>query len=237
MRGLRILTGVTVLVAVFGVGAFLYLTREIAAPSQDVQTSVQQLETSAAGSSAVVFRISQDESQVSYTIEEVLNGADKTVIGTTSEVAGDILLDLNDLSQSQIGDIHINARTFATDDERRDNTVARAVLQSETDEYEFITFLPGSISGLPGSASVGDSLTFQVTGDLTIAGVTQEITFDVSAALESAERLAGQAEVVVAYADFNITIPEVPFVASVEDTVTLTLDFVANAVSTPAAET
>lgn len=227
MRGLWVLTGIAAIVAVFGVGTFLYVTREIAAPSQDVAASVQQLETSNDSSGEVVFRISQDESRVSYTIEEVLNGANKTVIGTTSEVAGDILLNLSDLSQTQIGDIHINARTFATDDERRDNTVARAVLQSEA--YEFITFQPTLISGLPDSVSVGDSLAFQVTGDLTIAGVTREITFDVSAALESDERLVGQATVAVAYAEFNITIPDVPFVASVADTVTLTLDFVATA--------
>jgi Flp pilus assembly protein CpaB len=45
MRGLRILIIMTVMVAVFGVGAFLYMTREIAAPSEAVQASVQQPET------------------------------------------------------------------------------------------------------------------------------------------------------------------------------------------------
>ncbi len=75
--------------AVSGVGGFLYLTREIAAPSQNVQTSVQQLDAS---DGAVVFRIVQDESQAIYEIAEVLNGNDKLVQGTTDQVAGDILL-------------------------------------------------------------------------------------------------------------------------------------------------
>src|SRR6185436_20366561 len=100
-------------------------------------------------------------------IYEQLNGNDKTVVGTTSEVAGDILLNLSDLSQSEIGEISINARTFATDDDRRDNSVARFILQSESDANEFITFKATSISSLSGSATVGDTLTFQVTGDLT----------------------------------------------------------------------
>jgi hypothetical protein len=149
-NSIRIAAAIVALVAVISIGSFFYLTREIAAPSQDVQASVEQLETS--DISEIVFRISQDESSAQYTIDEVLNGVDKTVIGTTSEVADDILLNLNDLSQSEIGEISINARTFATDDDRRDNSVARFILQSESDENEFITFQPTSISALPDNA-------------------------------------------------------------------------------------
>ncbi len=234
-NSIRIAAAIVALVAVISIGAFFYLTREIAAPSQDIQVSVQQLETSDTSGSEVVFRISQDESQVGYTINEVLNGADKTVIGTTTEVAGDILLNLSDLSQSEIGEISINARTFATDDDRRDNSVARFILQSESDENEFITFVPTSMSALPESAAVGDTLEFEVKGDLTIAGLTQAITFDVTATLESEDQLVGTAQTAVNYADFNLSIPDVPFVASVEDSVVLTLDFVANAVDTATA--
>jgi polyisoprenoid-binding protein YceI len=227
---IRIAVAIVGAVAAISIGAFFYLTRGIAAPSQDVQASVEQLETSDTSSSEVVFRISQDESQVEYSLYELLNGADKTVIGTTAQVAGDILLNLSDLSQAEIGEISINARTFATDEDRRDNAVARFILQSEADANEFITFVPTSISGLPESASVGDTLTFEVTGNLTIAGVTQQITFNVSATLESEDRLVGNAETIVQRSAFNLTIPDVPFVANVGDDVTLKLDFVANAV-------
>lgn len=233
-RNLRLAIGVVALVAVVSVGAFLYLTRGVALPSADVQASVEQLNTSA-DSSATLFRISQDESQAEYNIFEVLNGSDKTVVGTTSEIAGDIVIDLNDLSQTEVGEIAINARTFATDEERRDNSVARFILQSESDANEFITFQPTAISGLPDSASVGDTLEFQVTGDLTIAGTTQSVTFDVTATLASADQLTGHAETVIQRSDFNLTIPSVPFVADVGEEVTLKLDFVANAVTTDAA--
>lgn len=228
-RGIRIAAIAALVMAVIGTSAFLYLTRDIAAPSREVQNSVEQLEVS--GGSATVYRISQADSQAAYTIFEVLNGADKTVVGTTNQVAGDILLNLSDLSQAQIGEISINARTFATDEERRDNAVARFVLQSEADANEFITFQPTSISGLPDSASVGETVKFQVTGDLTIAGTTQAVTFAVTATLETADRLVGHAETIIRRAGFNLSIPNVPFVASVGEEVTLKLDFVANAVS------
>jgi polyisoprenoid-binding protein YceI len=231
LRSIQITIAIVAVIAVVSLGAFFYLTREVAAPSEDVQNSVEQLETSSETSSEVVFRISQEESQVEYNIYELLNGSDKTVVGTTNEVAGDILLNTSDLSQTQIGAISINARTFATDEDRRDNSVARFILQSEDAANEFITFEPTSISGLTASASVGDTLEFQVTGDLTISGTTNEVTFTVTATLETATRLVGHAETVVLRSDYGLNIPDVPFVANVGDEVTLKLDFVANAVT------
>lgn len=230
-RNLQIVIAVVAVIAIFSISAFMYLTRDIAAPSTDVQSSVEQLETSDESGSETVYRISSDESVVTYTIDEVLNGADKTVVGATSEVAGDILVNLSDPSLSEIGEISINARTFETDEDRRDNSVARFILKSEDDANEFITFVPMSISGLPESIAVDDTLELEITGNLTIAGVTNEVTFTATATLESADKLVGQAETTVEYADFNLTIPDVPFVASVEDTVILSLNFVANAVT------
>jgi polyisoprenoid-binding protein YceI len=231
-RNLQIIAVVVALVAVVSIGAFLYLTREIAAPSVAVEDTVEQLTTSTEeNSTETIFRISQDASQVEYNIYELLNGADKTVVGTTGEVAGDILINLDDLSASQIGEISINARTFATDNDRRDNAVARLILQSENDAYEFITFKPTSISGLSGTASVGDTLEFQVTGDLTIAGTTQAVTFDVTATLTAEDQITGSAETVVQRSAYNLTIPQVPSVANVGEDVTLKLNFVANAVA------
>ncbi|MBZ0296883.1 MAG: YceI family protein [Anaerolineae bacterium] len=231
MRKIQILIGTVALIGIGGISSFLYFTREIAAPSQDIQANVQRLEVSSEADDTTLFRIVPDETQAEYNIAEVLNGSDKLVVGTTNEVAGDILLNLQDLSQSQIGEISINARTFATDDERRDNSVARFVLQSESDDYELIVFQPISISGLPDSASTGDTLEFQVSGDLTVTGVTQPITFDVTTTLETEDQLIGHAETTITRSDFSLSIPDVPFVASVEDELTLKLDFVANTVT------
>ncbi len=232
LRTLKIGMAVAAFVATISIGSFLYLTRGIAVPIEAVQDSVQELATTDANSNTqTIYRISQDDSQVTYTIEEVLNGADKTVVGTTSQVAGDILVNLSDPSQSQVGELKINARTFATDDTRRDNSVARFILQSESDANQYIVFQTTSISALPDSVNVGDELTLKATGNLTIAGVTKEITIDVNAALKSQDQLAGQATVTVLRSDFNLTIPSVPFVANVGDSVILNLDFVANAVT------
>lgn len=229
MRNVRLLIAIVGVLVIVGIAAFLYLTRDIAAPSQPIDANLQSI-TPAADSGTTVFSISQAESQVEYNIYELLNGADKTVVGTTNQIAGEIAINLTDLAQSQISEIRINARTFATDSSRRDNAVARFVLQSEATTNEFILFQPTALSGLPGSAGVGDTLAFQVTGDLTIAGVTQAATFDVSATLETASRLVGQAETIIQRAAYNLRIPSVPSVANVGEDVTLRFNFVADAV-------
>ncbi len=82
-RSLQIVIDIVAAVAILSISAFMYLTREIAAPSTDVQSTVQELETSDESGSEVVFRISSADSTVTYTIEEVLNGVDTTVVGAT----------------------------------------------------------------------------------------------------------------------------------------------------------
>ncbi len=232
-KGVRLAMAMAAVVVIFSIGAFLYLTRSVAAPTIAIQDSVAEISAADVSTNETVFRISQDDSTVEYNIFEVLNGSDKTVVGTTDQVAGDILINLSDPTQSEMGDISINARTFATDDTRRDNSVARFILQSEDDANQFITFKTTSVSGLTTTPiAVGDSVEFTVTGDLTIAGTTQSATFTVTTTLESADKLVGSAETTVLRSDFGLTIPSVPFVANVGDQVTLKLNFVAAQVDT-----
>lgn len=233
-RGFGFVIGLAVLAVVIAGGVYLYMTRDIAGPTADVQDATEQLESPGESDTGVVYRISQDDSQAQFVINEVLNGSDKTVVGTSSEVAGDILLDPNSPANAQIGEIRINARTFATDDSRRNNAIARFILRSEDAANEFIVFQPNAVTGLPDTVAAGEPVEFQVTGDLTIAGETREVTFDVTASLAPDSRLTGTAETTVAYADFGISIPNVPFVANVEDHVVLRLDFNADAVTDPA---
>jgi polyisoprenoid-binding protein YceI len=150
------------------------------------------------------------------------------VVGTTSRVAGDLIVDFASPAQSQVGVIAINARTLKTDQEFRDQAIRGQILQSSRDEFEFITFEPTGYTGLPdGPAQVGDTLSFQVTGNLTIRDVTREATFDTSVTVETAERLSGTTSTVIRYSDFDITIRTPPTVSGVGETVTLELDFVA----------
>ncbi len=175
--------------------------------------------------SATIFEIQQAESTASFTIDEVLEGAPKTVVGTTNQVAGQIAVNPADPAATQLGVIQINARTLETDSGSRNRAIKNRILM--TDEFELITFTPTQLIGLPATGAVGQSYSFQVVGDLTIKGVTQPVTFDVSVTATSEQRLEGSATSTITYADFGVAIPSVPMVASVSDEVLLELRFVA----------
>ena len=182
---------------------------------------------SEAGAAPVVFEILQSDSEARFIIDEVLNGAPKTVVGVTDQVAGEIAIYPDDPASSVIGPILVNARALSTDNDFRNRAIKNRILS--TDDYEFVTFTPNEITGLPESVSVGESFTFQIVGDLTVRDVTREVTFDAAVTPISETELEGTATTIILYADFGLSIPEAPAVASVDDEVRLEIDFVAAA--------
>jgi polyisoprenoid-binding protein YceI len=194
-------------------------------PSSD--TTAEASATTIAEVSRTAFVIDPVQSTASFSIDEVLRGDPQTVIGTTSEVAGQVQVDPTDLSGALFSQIVINARTFTTDSSFRDRAIrGPVILNSASDEFELITFDITS-TDLTGAADVGDSIDFTVTGDLLIRGVTQPTTFDVSVTLTDDLTLTGTASTTVSRSDFEIGIPSAPGVADVTDEVIITLDFVA----------
>jgi polyisoprenoid-binding protein YceI len=178
--------------------------------------------------SLTIYSILPEQSEVRFFIYEELNGQPKTVVGTSSQVAGEAAIALDDLSMVQPGTIQVNARTFVTDDDRRNQAIRNRILH--TDLFEFITFVPTSITGLAGSAVSGQTISFSVLGDLTIRSETRPASFDVTAQVETNGRISGSASAEVRRSDFNLIVPSVPFVANVGETVTLEIDFVMEAV-------
>jgi polyisoprenoid-binding protein YceI len=166
-----------------------------------------------------------DASSATFRIDEELRGSPVTVVGTSGIVLGRIEIDPDELSNSQIGEILINARDFETDSGLRNRAIRGPIL--DTDTFEFISFVPSTIEGLEGPAAIGDELTFTVSGELTIRDVTQPVTFDVSAVLTSGSTIEGTATTVVERGPFGLVIPSVPSVANVAEEVPLSLDFVA----------
>jgi polyisoprenoid-binding protein YceI len=172
-----------------------------------------------------VYEIDPARSEARFLINEVLRGADKTVVGVSNNLGGQIAFDLNNPGSAQIGTILINARDFVTDSDFRNNAIANKILL--TNEYEFVTFEPTAISGLPDSAVIGETYPLQIAGDLTITDQTREVTFDAEVTPLSENELAGLAKLEILYADFGLIIPFARAVDSVEENVKLELEFIA----------
>ncbi len=195
--------------------------------TNDTAAASDSSESASAG--ALTLRFVGSGTEARFLIDEVLMGQDKTVVGVTSLVEGELTVDPNDLSTVQVGEIRIDARDLKTDDDRRTNRLRNDILKSAQDAYRYITFTPTRVEGLPASAAPGDTLSFQVTGDLKIIDTTQPVTFAMNVTAVDPTTVQGSGTATIRYADFGINIPRVPMVASVEDEVILEIDFTAQA--------
>lgn len=191
---------------------------------EEAPTEVAEEEASASGG-LVLYSIMPEQSEVRFELDEDLRGNRITVVGSTNQVAGQLAIDLADLSATQVGIIQINARTLTTDNNFRNQAINNEIL--DTGEYEFITFEPTSIEGLPDSAEAGETIEFSIVGTLTIRDITQNATFDVVATAVSQEQIMGSATSVINREDFGLNIPSVPSVANVEEEVELYINFTA----------
>ena len=225
LRIIALVAGVTILVAAAGL-LYIWVSGGNAQPSTNLSAPSVPV-----NGTANLFRIVPENSEVRFITQETLLGQPTTVIGKTNQVAGDIAVDFDRPTNSAVGAIRINVRTLKTDNEVRNRALRGQILQANNPEFEFATFMPKQLTGLPDSVNGGQALTFQIVGDLTVHGVTRSVTFDATVTPISHNRVEGTARATVLYAEFNIVIPNAPGVANVSDEVRLEIDFVALPVS------
>ncbi|HSO51108.1 MAG TPA: YceI family protein [Acidimicrobiia bacterium] len=227
----------SVLVIGGGAVAYLYLAGGSGEPSTELTTPSLATGTTTTEDSAPdttppeapsAFVIDAAQSTATFEIDEVLRGSPQRVIGTTSELAGQIQVDPSDLATVEFSPIVVNARTFQTGSGNRDRAIrGPVILNSASDEFELITFDVTTVDGLSGSLAIGEPVSFTVGGDLLIRDTTTNVTFEVSATLVDESTIEGSAESTVLRSDYGIGIPSAPGVADVGDEVVIRLDFVA----------
>ena len=165
-----------------------------------------------------------DDTVARYKIEEELAGRGFTVaIGETGDVAGQIAFDDNDAVIPDGSRITLQAATFTSDSDRRDGYVRSNTLNTE--EFPEIVFRPTSVSGLPSPLSgASGAAEFTISGDLTVLDQTIPVTWNATA--DFGDTISGTATVDITFEQLNMDKPSVVVVLSVEDTISLELDFV-----------
>ena len=197
-------------------------------PAEEKYEPPATIPITTAGAKATIYELVPGESGVRFTMDELLRGQPKTVVGVTGLVSGQIALDWADLSTAQVGIIQANARSFFTDDIFRDEALHMFIIDSQT--FPLVRFSPSRIDGLPERIEVGETAVFTLTGDLTIRDITRTATFDGTAVLVSPTRLEGSAAATIRRADFELVIPRVTQVANVDEEFLIEIEFVATAV-------
>jgi polyisoprenoid-binding protein YceI len=173
---------------------------------------------------AAVYTVVVDGSAARYIAQEELASVGATeAIGETNAIVGQLLFDENGmpLACSQIA---VDLRTLTSDESRRDNYLYTNTL--ETEQYPLATFVVTSVEGLDAALDGDEPAEFLLIGDLTVHGVTRSVAWAATATLEDGT-LTGSASLTFELADFDIEEPNVPMVLSIDDTLTLEIDLVA----------
>lgn len=218
-HSLRALSLILLLTVVFGAAACaspaaspLAETTPAAMPFSDSSTRLQ---------------IDPGQSKASFAIDEILLGEPATVTATSSGVTGEIAVDFAAPGDTAVGPIAIETAQFLTDNEFRNRAIQRRILI--TSAYPTVTYVPQTISGLPQTIAWGEAVSFKISGDLTITGVTKPVVFEVAVLPISESRLEGQAQATILRQDFGLVVPSATGVAGVAEEILLQLDFVATA--------
>jgi polyisoprenoid-binding protein YceI len=148
-------------------------------------------------------------SYAGYRVDEVLNGTPVTVNGRTDAVTGDITVAGSQVTE---GTMTVDVTKIATDQPPRDAYFQDEAM--ETGDFPTATFTltqPIAADGV----QAGVPATYDVTGDLTLHGVTKSVTAQMQASFTSdGGQIVGS--IPITFQDFGVQAPSLGFV-TVED--------------------
>ncbi len=182
---------------------------------------------SGAGSTVggTTFTLDASQSQAMYKARETLAniGSPTDAVGKTSQVSGRIVFTGAGAIDSSASKITIDLSTLQSDKSQRDNYIKRNTLN--TNQYPDAVFVPTSVQGLSWPLPTSGQQTFTLVGNLTAHGVTAPTTWKATATF-GPQQIKGSATTTVKFEDFGMKPPSTMLVLSVEDNLTLELDFV-----------
>jgi polyisoprenoid-binding protein YceI len=183
--------------------------------------SLAASDPSLAGTTLVV---DSSSTNASYHAQEQLAGRDlpSQAVGTTSAVSGSIVLTPDGAIAADQSHIQVDLSSLTSDQSRRDNYIKGNTLQ--TSRFPNATFVPREAQGLPSPVPTSGQATFQLSGDLTVHGVTRPVTWQVTAQFDGGS-VSGDATTNVNISDFGMTPPKAGPVLSIQDVLTLELNF------------
>jgi hypothetical protein len=164
-------------------------------------------------------------SEVRYRVREQLAGLSfpNDAVGTTRAVEGAVSLDGQGRVLPAESRFTVDLRTLSSDEPRRDNYIRRNTLA--TDRHPAAVFVPAALRGLPVPLPASGTVPFELVGDFTVHETTRRITWP-STATFSGATVTVAARTAFRFADFNLPIPRVSVVLSVEDNIRLEADLV-----------
>jgi polyisoprenoid-binding protein YceI len=165
-----------------------------------------------------------DGNEARYRVGEQLANVDLPgdAVGRTTAITGALVLEPDGRIVKEESKFVIDLRTLQSDAQMRDRYIQRNTL--ETAQYPHAEFVPTGFRGLPTPLPTSGEVSLQVTGDLTVRGVTKPVTWAVTLR-PAATVYSGTATTTFAFTEFQMTKPRVARVLSVNDSIRLEYDF------------
>jgi polyisoprenoid-binding protein YceI len=155
-------------------------------------------------------------SWVGYRVqEELVSVGGTTAVGRTPRVTGSLTIDGTTITQASF---EADLTTLESDQSMRDGQLGRQGI--ETDRFPTATFVltePIELGTLP---AVGEDIEFTAVGDLTIHGVTRNVSIPLHAALHEGI-IAAAGSLTFTWQDFGMERPSAQRVVSLADDVTM----------------
>lgn len=142
-----------------------------------------------------------DESEFGYRVEEVLFGVNTTAAGRSNQITGSMTIDGTTVTDASFT---VDVGSITSDESRRDNQFQGRIMEVyRYPEATFTLTAPIDFGEVP---PPGEQVTATATGDLTLHGVTQPVTFDVTAEAGD-DRIGVLGNIPVRFADYDIDNP------------------------------
>jgi polyisoprenoid-binding protein YceI len=161
-----------------------------------------------------------------YKVREQLAGVSfpSDAVGTTEAVTGTIVVNPDGSIDAARSRLTVDLRTLKSDQQMRDGYVQGRTL--ETEKFPTLEFVPRRAVGLPAPLPAGMQAQagFQLIGDMTLHGVTTEVTWNVVATFGN-DQVAGRATTTLLFPTFGMTKPSLARLLSVDDKIDLEIEF------------
>jgi polyisoprenoid-binding protein YceI len=154
-------------------------------------------------------------------------GAGRTgTVGSTQAIEGSFTLNWSDLSAS-LGEntFTVDLSTLTSDQSLRDGWLRND--GPRFGQYPNAIFVASGLQDAPSTYNLGDEVTFNMVGELTIREITQPATFAVTASLSADGVVTGVALADATMSDFGITPPNFLNTLTVADEFQIRVEFTA----------
>ncbi|WIE63633.1 YceI family protein [Curtobacterium sp. MCLR17_036] len=145
------------------------------------------------------------DSEAGYRVHEVLNGSDVTVTGRTDSVSGSATVDGTSITKATIT---VQVADIATDSDQRDSYFRDSALDTSAFPEATFTLTEPVADAVP---SGSDTKTVRASGELTMHGVTKDVTAELQIGLNG-DGVDISGSIPVTFSDFDVQAPSLGFV-------------------------